>query len=85
MTPIAVRLADHTLERIDALVAAGWYPTRSACIKDALDQLLAATERRRIDEAIVAAYRRVPQTEDELALADAGVKVIDDALRDDTW
>lgn len=85
MTPIAVRLADETVAEIDALVAAGWYPTRSACIKDALDQLLSALERRRVDEAMVEGYRRVPQTADELALADASAKAIDEALGADEW
>ena len=63
--PVAVRLPEETVDGVDRLVAAGWYVTRSACIKDALDQLLAVFERKRIDDAILAGYERFPLTDDE--------------------
>ncbi len=64
--PLAVRLPEETIDGLDRLVAEGWYVTRSACIKDALEQLLAVFERKRIDDAILAGYERVPLTDDEL-------------------
>jgi Arc/MetJ-type ribon-helix-helix transcriptional regulator len=85
MTPIAVRLPDDLLGEIDALVAAGWYPTRSACIKQALGELLATLERRRIDEAIREGYERVPQSDDEAAWSDASTDLLDEVLGDDPW
>ena len=63
--PLAVRLPEETIDGLDRLVAEGWYVTRSACIKDALEQLLAGFERKRIDDAIIAGYERVPLTDDE--------------------
>jgi Arc/MetJ-type ribon-helix-helix transcriptional regulator len=64
--PLAVRLPEETVDGLDRLVAEGWYVTRSSCIKDALDQLLAAFERKRIDDAILAGYERMPLTDDEI-------------------
>ena len=64
--PLAVRLPEETIDGLDRLVAEGWYVTRSACIKDALEQLLAVFERKRIDDAILAGYERVPLTDEEL-------------------
>ena len=63
--PLAVRLPEETIDGLDRLVAEGWYVTRSACIKDALDQLLAVFERKRIDDAILAGYERFPLTDDD--------------------
>ena len=63
--PLAVRLPEETIGGLDRLVAEGWYVTRSACIKDALERLLAVFERKRIDDAILAGYERVPLTDDE--------------------
>ena len=56
--PLAVRLPEETINGLDRLVAEGWYVTRSAGIKDALDKLLAAFERQRIDEAMIAGYEK---------------------------
>lgn len=63
--PLAVRLPEETIDGLDRLVAEGWYANRSACIKDALEQLLDVFERKRIDDAILAGYERVPLTDDE--------------------
>jgi Arc/MetJ-type ribon-helix-helix transcriptional regulator len=63
--PLAVRLPEETIDGLDRLVAEGWYVTRSACIKDALEQLLDVFERMRIDDAILAGYERVPLTDEE--------------------
>ena len=63
--PLAVRLPEETIDGLDRLVAEGWYVTRSACIKDALEQLLDVFERKRIDHAILAGYERVPLTDEE--------------------
>ena len=83
--PVAVRLPEETVDGLDRLVAAGWYVTRSACIKDALDQLLAVFERKRIDDAILAGYERVPPTDDELALLDTHARMAGEVLDDEDW
>jgi Arc/MetJ-type ribon-helix-helix transcriptional regulator len=68
--PIAVRLPEETIDGLDQLVAEGWYVTRSEGIKDALDKLLELFERKRIDDAIIASYERLPETSDELEWAE---------------
>ena len=83
--PVAVRLPEETVAGLDRLVAAGWYVTRSACFQDALDQLLALFERKRIDDAILAGYERVPLTDDELALLDAHARTAGEVLDDEDW
>ena len=82
---MAVRLPEETIDGLDRLVAEGWYVTRSACIKDALDQLLAVFERKRIDDAILAGYERVPLTDDERALLDAHARMAGEVLDDEDW
>ena len=51
---IAVRLSDAEVEKLDALVAAGRYPSRAAAVRAGLE-LLFREERER---EIVEAYRR---------------------------
>jgi len=81
--PLAVRLPEETIDGLDRLVAEGWYVTRSACIKDALEQLLEVFEHKRIDDAILAGYERMPLTDEELALLDAHARMAGDVLDDD--
>ena len=83
--PLAVRLPEETIDGLDRLVAEGWYVTRSAGIKDALDKLLAAVERQRIDEAIIAGYEKQPLTDDELALLDVHARMSVRLLDDEEW
>ena len=83
--PLAVRLPEETIAGLDRLVAEGWYVTRSAGIKDALDKLLAAFERQRIDEAIIAGYEKQPLTDDELALLDVHARMSVRLLDDEEW
>ena len=83
--PLAVRLPEETIAGLDRLVSEGWYVTRSAGIKDALDKLLAAFERQRIDDAIIAGYEKQPLTDDELALLDVHARMSVRLLDDEGW
>ncbi len=83
--PLAVRLPEETITGLDRLVAEGRYVTRSAGIKDALDKLLAAFERQRIDDAIIAGYEKQPLTDDELALLDVHARMSVRLLDDEEW
>jgi len=83
--PIAVRLPEETIDGPDQLVAEGWYVTRSEGIKDALDKLLELFERKRIDDALIAAYERVPLTDDELRLLDTHARMAGEVLDDEAW
>ena len=82
MTTVAVRLPEHLVEGIDSLVAEGHYPTRTDVVRTALRALLEAHERREIDRQIVEAYTRMPQTDDELAIAEAALKAL---VEEEPW
>lgn len=62
MTTLAVRVPDSALRELDALVAAGRYENRTAAVRAALEQLMAAERRREIDAALVEGYRLHPAT-----------------------
>jgi Arc/MetJ-type ribon-helix-helix transcriptional regulator len=83
--PIAVRLPEETLSGLDRLVAEGWYVTRSEGIKDALDKLLEAAERQRIDRALIEGYDRMPVTDEELRLLDVHARMSFALLDDEDW
>lgn len=51
---IAVRLADDDLERLDAVIARGAFPSRAAAVRAGLDHVLRAEREQQIAEA----YRR---------------------------
>ena len=67
---IAVRLSDHLAADLDGLVEpTGPFLTRADAVRRAIEELVDRERRRRIGEAIVEGYRRIPQTEEELAWA----------------
>jgi len=63
---ITVRMSEDRVKAIDELVASG-RASRAAVIVEAIDRLVADLERERIDREIVEGYRRVPETDEELA------------------
>jgi Arc/MetJ-type ribon-helix-helix transcriptional regulator len=63
MTQLVTRVDDALVAQVDALVEAGVVANRSEAVRIALDRLVRAETGRRIAEA----YRRQPQTEEELA------------------
>jgi Arc/MetJ-type ribon-helix-helix transcriptional regulator len=73
-TQIATRLPDADVARLDDLVAQGRFESRADAVRAAVARFLDAERRRAIGEAIAEGYRRVPQTEDELAVAEANVR-----------
>ena len=65
MSPqIAVRVDQELADRLDALVAEGRFPTKADAIRAAIEALLDVDRRRRIGEAIVEGYRRIPPGDD---------------------
>lgn len=60
MTTLAARLPDDLLRDLDALVAAGDFPNRTAVVRTALERLIADERRREVDRQIVEGYRRFP-------------------------
>jgi Arc/MetJ-type ribon-helix-helix transcriptional regulator len=75
MAQITVRVPDPTVEALDALVRAGRFSDRSAAVREALAELILA-------DAYARAYGAQPQTNDELAGAEAELR---DAIIAEPW
>ena len=78
MTAVAIRIPDDVLERLDGLVHPDGYATRTEVIRRAIDVLLDAHERSAVDREIVDAYVRMPQTDEEVAVAAAAARALID-------
>lgn len=63
---IAVRLPDALASELQALVADGTFGSKADAIRSAIEALIDVERRRRVGEAIVEGYRRMPETPDEL-------------------
>ncbi|MCY3952342.1 MAG: ribbon-helix-helix domain-containing protein [bacterium] len=70
MMQIAVRLDDELVAQIDQLVRSGVVASRSQAVRDGLRSLVDQRRRRAVGEAIVEGYRRLPQTDEEIAWSD---------------
>ena len=70
------------MAEIDALVADGVVASRSEAVRIGLERLVDQHQRRRVGEAIVEAYRREPQTEDELAGLDEATRAL---VNEEPW
>jgi Arc/MetJ-type ribon-helix-helix transcriptional regulator len=69
-------LDDRLLAEVDLLVADGVVATRSEAVRLGLERLVDEHQRRRVGAEIFAAYRRLPQTDDELAGLDDATRVL---------
>ncbi|HVF78712.1 MAG TPA: ribbon-helix-helix domain-containing protein [Solirubrobacteraceae bacterium] len=63
MVQIAIRLADVDLQRLDAAVARGRYPTRAAAVRAGVERLLHDEREYEIAEQYRRAYAVQPQDE----------------------
>jgi len=75
-------MPDERVSEIDALVAAGTYPSRASLITAAIDRLVAELESREIDRAIVEGYTRLPQTADDARWGELSAL---DSIREEPW
>ncbi len=64
------------------MIAAGVVASRSEAMRLGLEGLVEQHRRRQIGARIVDAYRRLPQTEDELAGLDAATKAL---VEEEPW
>jgi Arc/MetJ-type ribon-helix-helix transcriptional regulator len=82
MAQLVTRLDPALAAELDELVADGVFASRSAAVRLGLARLIDEERRRRIGEAIVDGYRRLPATPDELADADAETRRL---VHDEPW
>jgi len=74
MTQLVTRLGDDLAAEVDRLVAEGLVESRSDAVRRGLELLVDRHRRARVATAIVAGYRALPQTEEEVAWADAATR-----------
>jgi metal-responsive CopG/Arc/MetJ family transcriptional regulator len=67
MAQVVTRLDDGLAAELDSLIAEGVVSNRSEAVRLGLERLVEEHRRRQIGSQIVEAYRRRPQTEEELA------------------
>jgi metal-responsive CopG/Arc/MetJ family transcriptional regulator len=80
-TQTLVQLTEELLRRLDER-AAREGRSRSALIRDAIEAYLYDEEKARIDREIVEGYERIPVTDEEMEIAEAGVR---EDIEEDPW
>lgn len=80
-TQTLVQLTEGLLRRLDAR-ASREGRSRSALIRDAIEAYLYDEEKARIDREIIEGYERIPPTEEEMEIAEAGVR---EDIEEEPW
>ena len=79
---IAVRLEQSQLATLDSLIAEGEFASRADAVRSGVAAVIAATESRRIDDAIRAGYERYPPSAADLTAAERSLR---DAIAEEPW
>jgi Arc/MetJ-type ribon-helix-helix transcriptional regulator len=82
MAQLVARLDDRLMAEVDTLVAEGVVASRSEAVRLGLERLVDQHQRRRVGAAIVEAYQRQPQTDDELAGLDEATRAL---VNEEPW
>ncbi len=79
MPQLVTRVNDELAAAVDRLVEAGEVTSRSEAVRIALERLVDQHRRAAIGRQIVEGYRRIPETEEAIAWAEASTRrLIDD-------
>ena len=74
---IAVRPPEDVVERLNELISSGRFGSKAEAVRAAIGSMLEAERRRELGDRIAEGYRRVPQTDEEVAAAtEAAVRSI---------
>jgi Arc/MetJ-type ribon-helix-helix transcriptional regulator len=79
---LVTRVPDTVAAAIDELVRDGAFASRSDAVRAGLVALIDRRRRAQVGQAIVAGYRAVPQTDDELSWSDAASAAM---IADEPW
>lgn len=82
MAQLVARLNDDLVAEVDRLVADGVVANRSEAVRLGLTRLVDQEQRRRMGATIVDAYRRQPQTDEELAGLDQATRAL---INEEPW
>lgn len=85
MTQLAIRLPEDLLRDLDWLVIRMEYSSRTEAMRETLLKAIDAERRREIGEKIAEGYRRIPQTDDEVAQADFHFREWQKITPDEDW
>jgi metal-responsive CopG/Arc/MetJ family transcriptional regulator len=80
-TQTLVQLNEDLLRRLDER-AAREGRSRSALIRDAIEAYLYDEDKARIDREIIEGYERIPETEEEIRVAELETR---EAIREEPW
>lgn len=82
MAQLVARVDDGVVAEVDDLVAAGVLASRSEAMRIGLQELVEKHRKRIVGERIADAYRRQPQTDEELASLDASTRAL---VEEEPW
>lgn len=82
MTQLVTRVGDDLAAAVDDLITAGVVASRSEAVRVGLEALVDRHTRARIGAEIVEGYRRIPQTDEEVAWADAAATAM---IAEEPW
>ena len=82
MAQLVTRLDDHLLAEVDDLVSEGVAATRSDAVRLGLEALVERHRREQTGQAIIDAYRRQPQDDEELAGLDQSTRAL---VEEELW
>jgi Arc/MetJ-type ribon-helix-helix transcriptional regulator len=82
MAQLVTRIPDALADDLDRLVAEGVVASRSEGVRLGLQRLVDRERRRRIGQAIVDGYTRMPQTDDELLWTDEDTRKM---IEEEPW
>lgn len=82
MAQVVARVDDALAAELDELVTNGVVRNRSEAVRLGLERLVDEHRRHRIGAEIVEAYRRMPQTEEELAGLDEATRAL---IAEEPW
>ena len=82
MPQLVTRVDSALVQAMDDLIASGTYETRSDVVRIAIERLVDRHRRDEIGRQIIEGYRRIPETDEELAWADAAARAM---IEEEPW
>jgi Arc/MetJ-type ribon-helix-helix transcriptional regulator len=82
MAQVVARIDDKLVHELDSLIDDGVIANRTEAVRVGLERFVDAARRRRIGAQIADAYRRQPQTVDELAGLEEATRAL---IEEEAW
>lgn len=73
-TQLALRIPNELAKELDDLVSTGRFANRTDAVRSAIAELVEREGRRAVGDAIIAGYRQIPETAEELATAEQNLR-----------